>query len=107
MDGKLSSLGTQFLRTLSCVFERSFGENDGKFLAAEATYDIFGPEMGEKQLGKSFEHEVAGFVTIVVVEAFEMIEINQQHAEFMNAPAGAVQLAIKRVLHGATVEEAG
>ena len=89
------------------VFCVGFRKNDRKFLATKTADDVIAAKISTEEIGQLAEESVAGIVAVNIVEALEVIEIEEHNGERTALTSGALQLAVKRLLHEAAVEEAG
>ena len=65
------------------VFKRRFGEQDDKFLAAEARDDIRFAQRAAQAVRQAHQHQIADGVTVRVVDVFEVVGVNHEQAERM------------------------
>ena len=73
--------GTHVFGELAGAFERCFREEGHEFFPAIAGSEIAGALCGGvKRLGYLFEASIAGLVSIVVVEGFEMVNVGKNKA---------------------------
>ena len=67
---------------------------DGELVAAEARDDVGLPARGEQPLGNVLQHRVADAMAVEIVDALEMVEVDEQHGHQV-----AACHQIHRVLH--------
>ena len=74
-DGGLGDFRSQPLTDVQSVGERRFGQDNGKFLAAEAGQDFAGTEHVAAPPTKLTQHFVPSEMTVFIVDCLEMIDV--------------------------------
>lgn len=81
--------------------------DDDELLASVAADHIIGAEIGTKNIRQLLQQEVPCFVSVAVIELFEVIKIGKQHGEAQFLAAGPPQFAVECLLHEAAIEQPG
>src|SRR5216684_5496916 len=100
-------MAAQFLRDRGRVFSAGFRQHDGELLAAEATDHIKLAQLLPKYGRNSAQNVIADQMTEVVVELFEVIDIDHDDGHAALKAAGAFQLFADAHLETAAVVNAG
>ncbi len=97
----------QLLSSLTRAIQRRVGKNHHEFLASETTDNVFAAKLRLQQMPQRAEDDVARFMAEGIVEAFEMIDIDQQQGNRRVFANGARQFAVERLFHVAAVVKIG
>ena len=81
-------------------------QQQSKFLTADACGGVIYPRMAFQHRGGELDHFVAGDMAVAIVDAFEMVEVADEHRQRMLG-IHLRQLLVKSVVEKAAVVEAG
>lgn len=76
-----NGLAHRFDSRQQCLRRRA-GRDDGEFFAAKAAYHVTVAEAVLHLRRHRLQHGIAGLVSVVVVEAFEVIDVAHNQAEW-------------------------
>src|SRR5882724_12337441 len=97
----------QLFGALLSDFQGCVGHNQEEFFPTDTTGDVFTSNLRIEHGAQFAQNDVAGLVAVGIVEAFEVIDIQQNRAEVLARASGTAQLAFERLLHEPAVEESG
>src|SRR6266705_562878 len=107
-------LERQFIDRLADVFralrgdlQGSLGKKHREFLSADATRDIALANIGLQYEAEASQHHVARAVTEGVVDALEVIDVQQDYRERLGLAFGSRQLAAEGILQKTPVVQPG
>src|SRR5262249_54871279 len=80
------------------AFERRLGQDDGELLAAVAGEDLVATDARLDDARELLEHEVAREVAVHVVDALEVVDVEEEDREVALVPAAADDLALERLV---------
>lgn len=103
----LFEASTDLFSSSQRLLQTALGENDSEFFPAIATGNIVRPDAAEEKLACQLQREVAGGVSKVIVERFEIIEIECKHRHGPFVSASSNRFAIEEFLHVSPVVEPG
>ena len=83
------------------------GHDDEQFLATVAAGNVRCPQSVEQCLGDPEQHDVAGLVSPLVIEALEMIKVDHHHRQRFFLAQGAMDFPRQRLVEVTPVEQAG
>lgn len=90
-----------------CLFGRRTAQQDCEFLTAQADREVTIPDARLQQLGKASQNLVTGRVAVLVVNALEVIEVEQRKAADRAAAADRREPVGERHVERSTIAEPG
>ena len=84
-----------------------FGQDNAELFASIAANHIVHPEKFAKQVCDGPQDQIACVMTEGIVEALEMIEVDEQDRYRMVLADGALHFPLQRFLHEAAIEKPG
>ncbi len=106
-DARVRETLTKCFELLATCLDIHFRKNDDELFAAVAADGIALAERFEKDGTEFAEDHIAGSVAVVVVQGFEMIDIDDGDGELFPVAAGAGKFDGETVVDVATIEKAG
>jgi hypothetical protein len=100
-------LGAYALGHRAAERRRAVRQDHRELFAADARHRVHRPNAVLQRLGHAFEHEVAGRVTVRVVDLLEVVDVDHQHQGRLAGSRDAVDFAGQRGFELAAVREAG
>ena len=76
---------------------------DDKFVAAKTSDRIIRTQRGSQSAGDDSQSRIAGHMTEVVVDGFEVIEIDQDNGQLLSASACSVEFRVQRLVECCSV----
>jgi hypothetical protein len=102
--------GPFFTEAVDGDFDVAFfdvGDDEEEFVAAHAAANVGGACVAFEDFGEAFEDDVAGVVTVAVVDFLEGVEIGLDDPHGKAVAGGAAELAVGPVFDGAAIREIG
>ena len=93
------------LRALAGHGSGSFRQDEREFLPSVAAGDIFTTDVSFQQGSELFQQQIARLMSEVVVEVFEMIQIDHDHSEGTLVAGSPPELQFERLFHKPAVEK--
>lgn len=106
-DAGVGDALTKCFEFLATCLDIHFRKNDDELFAAVAADGVALAEGFEKDGTKFAKDYITGSVAVVVVQGFEMIDIDDGHGELLTVAAGAGKFDGETVVDIATIEKAG
>ena len=103
----LSQDSEYFVQHVGFVTRAQAGEHQHELIAPQSGCGVGVADMAGQALGDFFKHQIAGFVTIGVVDGFETIQINQCHACALAGASGQGNGSAQPVGQQGAVGQAG
>ncbi|XWK48326.1 hypothetical protein RBB78_12585 [Tunturiibacter empetritectus] len=83
------------------------GKDEEKFVAAEAAEGVIGAHTAGDGGDDVAEGGVAGCVSGVVVDGFEVVDVDEGYGQVVAAALGALEFGVESLLNATAVEDAG
>jgi len=84
-----------------------FGQGDKKFITTPAAEDIRVTEMDAQDSGKVDEQPVTGFMSVAVVDPFEVVQIKKEDRCFFFIAPGPANILFEQVMEHSAVGQVG
>jgi len=97
----------QVFGDFECGFRFGAGQDHGEFLAAVAEHEIIDAHSCGQCLRDGLQHTVAGRVAELVVDALEVIHIDQQQTQWAVGVLGQIHQLAAQAFEAAAMEQAG
>ena len=102
---RVFATASRALRHLQQKGRRNIGQHYGEFLAAKTRNQVDGAKTICNFFRYRLQHEITDRMTMLVVDLFEVIDIDDQEAETLGGPRAAVDFASERVVENAAVRQ--
>jgi len=99
MEASYQSVG-KIQRTVSICF----GQEDEKLFAAVSAEHVLKPDVGSDKCGESPEDFVTKEVSPGIIDAFKVVEIQDDEGELLLVPQAAIEFFLEAGLHVATIK---
>ena len=106
-DVELLAGGAEPLGQAAGAVARRFRAQHDELLAADAGEQLLGPQQALEAVRERTQHGVAADVAVGVVDALEVIDVEQHQRQRTGVAAGALELAVELFLEAAAVEDVG
>ena len=106
-NSRLSVVAARALRDPCGLGGVDAGHHDDEFLAAQPTEQIAAADDAAQPIGEALEHEIADVVAIGVVDALEMVDVENHQRQRRAAHARVLDHRREMALEEAAIVEAG
>jgi hypothetical protein len=83
------------------------GEREHELVAADATAEVTGPQLGTQRVRQRTQRVVADGVAMRVVDSLEVVNVERDHRDGISRASGPLELLVEALLEGTMVEQAG
>ena len=105
--GQFLCLFAQRVGSYGGVLGGRFGQDNAKLLSSITANHIVHPEKFAKQVCNRSQNQITRIVAEGIVEALEVIEVDEQDRYGMVLAHGALHFPLQRFLHEAAIEQPG